>query len=385
MQTHQLDLFGDFASGPPPMVQEAPFAAEAPIPLAIVCKIPSTKKDTSYEGFTNSATYNAALYLNNEFKVYKHFEDLYISGQLTGTAIQNHFTSMKMKLEEWADGQVNWEEILKGYEETFCELKIQSIPQSALYVLSQSIVRDNTVILPCQLERGLYAQVKKLLDSMGGKWNRSKGGHLFADDPSDQLEMVVLTGSVKKIDKFGYFPTPRPLAEAVVALAGIEEGMTVFEPSAGSGNLLDIITSYTNKANIHCCELQPKNVAILVEKGYRVEEGDFLSLTPSASVDSVVMNPPFERQMDIDHVLHALKFLKPGGILVSIMSASVTFRDNNKSRAFREKIEELGYYTENPEGSFKVSGTGVNTITVVLRKPRHSSSFELESAELEAA
>jgi 16S rRNA G1207 methylase RsmC len=36
------------------------------------------------------------------------------------------------------------------------------------------------------------------------------------------------------------------------------------------------------------------------------------------------MNPPFARQADIHHVNHALKFLKPDGLLVSVMSAGVT-------------------------------------------------------------
>jgi hypothetical protein len=81
------------------------------------------------------------------------------------------------------------------------------------------------------------------------------------------------------------------------------------------------------------------------------------------------VNPPFERQQDIDHVLHAFKFLKPSGRLVAIMSASVTFRENKKTLEFREFIRQHGHLEHNPEGSFKESGTMVNTVTVVLYKP----------------
>ncbi len=60
--------------------------------------------------------------------------------------------------------------------------------------------------------------------------------------------------------------------------------------------------------------------------------------------DRVVMNPPFERQQDIDHVSRAAGMLKPGGRLVSVMSAGVTFRENNKTRWFRDLIETFAGY-----------------------------------------
>ena len=66
--------------------------------------------------------------------------------------------------------------------------------------------------------------------------------------------------------------------------------------------------------------------------------GDFLHLKPDPEnlYDRVVMNPPFDRERDIDHVIHALKFLAPEGVLVAIMSAGTEFRETRKSVAFRE-------------------------------------------------
>ncbi len=40
------------------------------------------------------------------------------------------------------------------------------------------------------------------------------------------------------------------------------------------------------------------------------------------------MNPPFSRQQDIRHVMHAAKFLKPGGRLVAVMGASAISGSN---------------------------------------------------------
>src|SRR4030042_4964611 len=103
--------------------------------------------------------------------------------------------------------------------------------------------------------------------------------------------------------------------------------------------------------------------------GLKIIQADFLSVEPKPLYDRVVMNPPFEMQQDIDHVMHAWKFLKPGGRLVSIMSSGVLFRENKKTSEFRNHIDEFGNMERLPEGSFKESGTMVNTCIVVLDKP----------------
>ena len=82
------------------------------------------------------------------------------------------------------------------------------------------------------------------------------------------------------------------------------------------------------------------------------------------------MNPPFADQADIDHVTHALSFLKPGGKLVAIMSAGVTFREDRKASDFRALIWGMGgTMNELPEDSFKQSGTNVRTVLVEVRAP----------------
>ena len=53
------------------------------------------------------------------------------------------------------------------------------------------------------------------------------------------------------------------------------------------------------------------------------------------------MNPPFDRERDIDHVLHALKFLKDDGRLKAVMSAGTEFRETRKAVAFRALMENM--------------------------------------------
>ncbi len=85
--------------------------------------------------------------------------------------------------------------------------------------------------------------------------------------------------------------------------------------------------------------------------------------------DRIVMNPPFEKGQDVGHVIHAYELLKPGGRLVSIMSPAIKFNQQRKYTEFRQFLEEHnGWYEDLPADAFKESGTGVQTVLVVLDK-----------------
>ena len=74
--------------------------------------------------------------------------------------------------------------------------------------------------------------------------------------------------------------------------------------------------------------------------------------------DRVIMNPPFARQQDIDHIYKAFDVLKSGGVLVSVISISPFFRTNRKSVEFKDWLSDVGAeITELSEGAFKDSGT----------------------------
>ena len=85
--------------------------------------------------------------------------------------------------------------------------------------------------------------------------------------------------------------------------------------------------------------------------------------------DYVIMNPPFEKKQDIDHVTHLFNnALARHGRLVSVMSAGVMHNSDKKTVAFREFVNDNGYFQELPAGSFKESGTGINTVLCILDK-----------------
>lgn len=173
---------------------------------------------------------------------------------------------------------------------------------------------------------------------------------------------------------FGFFPTPDALAERTIDNASLYSPngvLRVLEPSAGTGQLAKRAVS--KKASVDCVECQPELAGQLQASCIygKVFCTDFLSLKPETTglYDRIIMNPPFDRERDIDHVMHALKFLKADGLLVAIMSAHTEFAETRKATAFREHVAKLGgAFSDNPRNSFSSVGTNVNTITLRLRK-----------------
>lgn len=183
----------------------------------------------------------------------------------------------------------------------------------------------------------------------------------------------------KKID--GFFPTPAGLAAEVVAKAGIVEGDIILEPSAGLGHLAEAITEAHPNNKLVCMEIYQPLAEALNLKGYEAVNADFLQcagIEPDLRPDKIIMNPPFEANQDIDHVLHAWNLLKPGGRIVAIMAGNKFNSDEYKNtvtglqkKQFEELVNNYGTWEENPTGSFASAfrPTGVNTITVILDKP----------------
>ena len=84
---------------------------------------------------------------------------------------------------------------------------------------------------------------------------------------------------------------------------------------------------------------------------------DFLKLTPDPVYDRVVMNPPFDAELDIEHVQHAMGFLAEDGMLAAIMSAGTEYRETARARTFRNDMATLNAeWSDLPQGSFSEVG-----------------------------
>jgi predicted RNA methylase len=241
-------------------------------------------------------------------------------------------------------------------------------------VLTRSTFTDTRLVLPEQLDRTLYLRTAKVIVSLGGKWDRRAGAHIFPGEAGVLVAEALGTGEVRTAQEDGWFPTPASVVTHLVDLAGVRAAMTVLEPSAGEGAIAGACADLG--AVVHCVELDPDRAAALRRLGFHhVHEGDFLELPPHPQFDRVVMNPPFAHGADVAHVTHALAYLKPGGRLVSVMAKGVTSRGDRRAVTFRRTITDAGgWFADLPEGAFKVSGTTVRTVVAVVPASKQNQS-----------
>ena len=71
------------------------------------------------------------------------------------------------------------------------------------------------------------------------------------------------------------------------------------------------------------------------------------------------MNPPFHLRADIRHILHALKFLKPGGILAALCL------DTPHREAALKPLSAT--WEKLPAGTFGKEGTHVATVLLTIK------------------
>ena len=163
-----------------------------------------------------------------------------------------------------------------------------------------------------------------------------------------------LRAGVQVVSAPQLFPTPAALARRVVDLADIQPGQRVLEPSAGTGNLMREMPEGIELVGV---EINKS----LADRLDGVICADFLSLNGSLGLfDRIVMNPPFERGADIEHIRHAMEHLKLGGRLVAICA------NGPRQRAAFEPVADSWIDLE--PGTFAESGTNVNAAIVVLTK-----------------
>ena len=234
---------------------------------------------------------------------------------------------------------------------------------------------DNTFLLVKPeglLSDAEYDEIKPVLETMGGHWREKVKGFVFSVDSSHRESYT------ERQEELQFFPTPKKIAKRLVELSGIGElscmdTPRVLEPSAGHGDLLDAIPSYIHQSE-WVVEPDGLNAEVLRSKGHIVEEmtfEDFCNKNKNLqnTMDYVLMNPPFSKSRDVLHTMMAYKFLKKGGTLVSIISENALYYENDNSTKFRNWLKDKDVYTENiPYGSFKESGTTVDTVMLKIIK-----------------
>lgn len=255
------------------------------------------------------------------------------------------------------------------------------IDPKIIAVLQSASVTGSEVRIVERLTPAWYKKTAEVLCELGGQWSTSKQAHVFSSCPRDALAQLITTGELLTSKDYEFFPTPPELVRRLLLQTGLQAGMTVLEPQAGSGAIALAAAEVVGKDNVTCYELMPRNVERLMEHGFKMEGStDFLQVKPEPRFSAVVMNPPFSGGKDIAHVEHAMKFLVPGGRLGAITSTTWQTANNAKSSAFRDWVSEHAIdVIEIERGAFKDSGTDIPTVMLVLQAAvvgDHEASFD---------
>ncbi|KQM18399.1 hypothetical protein ASE49_09315 [Novosphingobium sp. Leaf2] len=190
-------------------------------------------------------------------------------------------------------------------------------------------------------------------------------GEVLPDAEADNVKPSASTAVSKDLQ---FYWTPVEVTEAAIEFAGIPNPAhysggrstmpvkRVLEPSCGDGRILDALRAHGHSA--FGIEYHPARASEARGKGHAVLTANFLEHPATPEFDAVVMNPPFYGKHYVKHVEHALRFLKPGGTLVSILPATARYDHGVLSGEWRDL----------PVASFAEAGTNVPTVMLRVVK-----------------
>uniref|UniRef100_UPI0024582A14 hypothetical protein n=1 Tax=Nocardia gipuzkoensis TaxID=2749991 RepID=UPI0024582A14 len=61
------------------------------------------------------------------------------------------------------------------------------VPEFAREILAESRIEGHNLVLPQQLSQADYRKINRVIESMGGRWNRRARAHVFPDDPTETI------------------------------------------------------------------------------------------------------------------------------------------------------------------------------------------------------
>ncbi|MEU0181444.1 class I SAM-dependent methyltransferase [Streptomyces sp. NPDC006207] len=246
------------------------------------------------------------------------------------------------------------------------------IPSDVLAVLTdrRTEITGDRVRIPFTLDDLTYKRLNHILKAFGGKWDGRKKvrAHVFPFPIEDFVRQALMIGEFPSRFDQGWYPTPPAVVDQMLEIASIRTGMTVLEPSAGAGAVAGPAAG--RGAIVDCVEIDERRAHLLREQGAarQVLHRDFLTIDPldyETGFRRVLMNPPFGKALD--HLNHAIGFMGPDALLVSVLPEYVTYNSDRPTERFRELVKEAdGELIKLPDRAFESSGTHMRTVLCVL-------------------
>lgn len=175
-----------------------------------------------------------------------------------------------------------------------------------------------------------------------------------------------------------FYPTPAHVVRKMIAPLELRAAY-VLEPSAGKGDILDVVAQKYSDAHLYAIEPIGDLRAILRDKGYSLLADDFLTYTPRLHFTHILMNPPFSQAED--HLLHAWNILYEGQI-VCILPNTILEGKTEKERTICQLIADHGHGHEperlGPAFAHAENPTNVNVVIVRLCKQADGEKLDWE-------
>lgn len=174
-----------------------------------------------------------------------------------------------------------------------------------------------------------------------------------------------------------FYPTPPEVIHRM--LAGLDlNGKTVLEPSAGKGDIVEVLKKYGAKTIV--CEYNDDLARISGSKADRFLKNDFILVKKEeiSHVDYIIMNPPFSTG-DV-HIKHAFD-IAPDGCHIIALCNHETYNNSysHRRKSLKGIISDNGTY-ENLGDVFRDSErtTGVSVGLINIFKPKAEGEDEFE-------
>ena len=238
------------------------------------------------------------------------------------------------------------------------------------------IVNSMTASINTQLDRKDFESLKCFFEKIDGKWNTRKNVFVFQREPKEVIAKFIKDGVAPKKNSNAFFPTPTKIIDEMLEKIMIDvsddyvfNNLTLLEPSAGTGAIVDRIKNKFLSKNIDIVEYDDYNAQILRDKGYEnVTEMDFLQYNTNLDkkYDFIITNPPYLGNAYIKHIKHSYSMLATNGMLVAVIPTSFLKNNDKLSLSFFDLVAKNNISLDFINNGFE--NTSVQTTIIVLRK-----------------
>lgn len=178
----------------------------------------------------------------------------------------------------------------------------------------------------------------------------------------EQIKQIAIAQGV-----WNFYPTNETVIQKMLSVAEIQPHHRILEPSAGTG---DLAIALHGVSKIDCFEINPLLQQALTLQGFNLIGGDFLASYPQPVYDRIIANPPFSSNGVACHTIHAYKFLKPGGRLITL-AHHYRLKPSQSDRSFFAWLKDKNARFLNLGTAFTNSDRPTNTPLqlIVVDKP----------------